>query len=242
MGPTKYLIRVPGEFETPEGINEALISAPEQVPVRVRDVARVEFGYKEITSKSRLNGYESVSLSVIKRSGENLLAIRDSVIKIIEEIEEDYKGEVKFSILSDAGKRVQKIVKDLENNIITGFILVFVVLLLVMGISNSLLVAIAIPLSFLTSMILMNSLGYTLNIVVLFSLILSLGLLVDNAIVVVENIFRHRQAGKKRVEAAMIGVKEIAVPVTTSTITTIAAFFPLIFMPEFQVSSSNFYQ
>ena len=78
MGPTKYLIRVPGEFETPEGINEALISAPEQVPVRVRDVARVEFGYKEITSKSRLNGYESVSLSVIKRSGENLLAIRDS--------------------------------------------------------------------------------------------------------------------------------------------------------------------
>ena len=231
MGPTKYLIRVPGEFETPEGINEALISAPEQVPVRVRDVARVEFGYKEITSKSRLNGYESVSLSVIKRSGENLLAIRDSVIKIVEGLEDDYQGGVKFSILSDAGKRVQKIVNDLENNIITGFILVFVVLLLVMGISNSLLVAIAIPLSFLTSMILMNSLGYTLNIVVLFSLILSLGLLVDNAIVVVENIFRHRQAGKKRVEAAMIGVKEIAVPVTTSTITTIAAFFPLIFMP-----------
>ena len=159
------------------------------------------------------------------------MAIRDSVIKIVEGLEDDYQGGVKFSILSDAGKRVQKIVNDLENNIITGFILVFVVLLLVMGISNSLLVAIAIPLSFLTSMILMNSLGYTLNIVVLFSLILSLGLLVDNAIVVVENIFRHRQAGKKRVEAAMIGVKEIAVPVTTSTITTIAAFFPLIFMP-----------
>ena len=158
MGPTNYLIRVPGEFETPEGINEALISAPEQVPVRVRDVARVEFGYKEITSKSRLNGYESVSLSVIKRSGENLLAIRDSVIKIVEGLEDDYQGGVKFSILSDAGKRVQKIVNDLENNIITGFILVFVVLLLVMGISNSLLVAIAIPLSFLTSMILMNSL------------------------------------------------------------------------------------
>ena len=111
----------------------------------MRDVARVEFGYKEITSKSRLNGYESVSLSVIKRSGENLLAIRDSVIKIVEGLEDDYQGGVKFSILSDAGKRVQKIVNDLENNIITGFILVFVVLLLVMGISNSLLVAIAIP-------------------------------------------------------------------------------------------------
>ncbi|MEE3123162.1 MAG: efflux RND transporter permease subunit, partial [SAR324 cluster bacterium] len=231
MGPTKYLIRVPGEFETPDGINEALISAPDQVPVRVRDVARVIFGYKETSSKSRLDGYESVSLSIIKRSGENLLAIRDSVIKIVTELEGKYEGDVKFSILSDAGKRVQKIVTDLENNIISGFILVFLVLLLVMGISNSLLVATAIPLSFLVSIILMNSLGYTLNIVVLFSLILSLGLLVDNAIVVVENIYRHRQAGKKRVEAAMIGVKEIAVPVTTSTITTVAAFFPLIFMP-----------
>ena len=231
MGPTKYLIRVPGEFETPDGINEALISAPDQVPVRVRDVARVIFGYKETSSKSRLDGYESVSLSIIKRSGENLLAIRDSVIKIVTELEGKYEGDVKFSILSDAGKRVQKIVTDLENNIISGFILVFLVLLLVMGISNSLLVAAAIPLSFLVSIILMNSLGYTLNIVVLFSLILSLGLLVDNAIVVVENIYRHRQAGKKRVEAAMIGVKEIAVPVMTSTITTVAAFFPLIFMP-----------
>ena len=231
MGPTKYLIRVPGEFETPDGINEALISAPDQVPVRVRDVARVIFGYKETSSKSRLDGYESVSLSIIKRSGENLLAIRDSVIKIVTELEGKYEGDVKFSILSDAGKRVQKIVTDLENNIISGFILVFLVLLLVMGISNSLLVATAIPLSFLVSIILMNSLGYTLNIVVLFSLILSLGLLVDNAIVVVENIYRHRQAGKKRVEAAMIGVKEIAVPVMTSTITTVAAFFPLIFMP-----------
>ena len=231
MGPTKYLIRVPGEFETPEGINEALISAPDQVPVRVRDVAQVVFGFKEITSKSRLDGYESVSLSVIKRTGENLLAIRDSVLKIVNKLGKDYKGSVKFSIISDSGKRVQKIVKDLENNIISGFILVFLVLLVVMGISNSLLVATAIPLSFLLSMIVMNSLGYTLNIVVLFSLILALGLLVDNAIVVVENIYRHRQAGKKRVEAAMIGVREIAIPVTTSTITTIAAFFPLIFMP-----------
>merc|ERR1711969_508762 len=100
-----------------------------------------------------------------------------------------------------------------------------------MGISNALLVAIAIPLSFLASMIILNVMGFTLNIVVLFSLILSLGLLVDNAIVIVENIFRHRQAGKNRIDAAVLGTKEIAIPVTTSTITTVAAFFPLIFMP-----------
>jgi len=231
MGPTKYMIRVPGEFVSPEGINEALISAPNQVPVRVRDIAQVVFGYKEVTSKSRLDGLESVSLSIVKRSGENLLAIRDEVKSIIQRLEKNYKEDVKFSILSDQGERVQQIVKDLENNIITGFVLVFLVLLLVMGISNALLVAIAIPLSFLVSMIILNVMGFTLNIVVLFSLILSLGLLVDNAIVIVENIYRHRQAGKSRIEAAMLGTKEIAIPVTTSTITTVAAFFPLIFMP-----------
>ena len=231
MGPTKYMIRVPGEFISPEGINEALISAPNQVPVRVRDIAQVVFGYKEITSKSRLDGLESVSLSIVKRSGENLLAIRDEVKSIIQRLEKDYKEDVKFSILSDQGERVQQIVKDLENNIITGFVLVFLVLLLVMGISNDLLVAIAIPLSFLVSMIILNVMGFTLNIVVLFSLILSLGLLVDNAIVIVENIYRHRQAGRSRIEAAKLGTKEIAIPVTTSTITTVAAFFPLIFMP-----------
>ena len=231
MGPTKYMIRVPGEFVSPEGINEALISAPNQVPVRVRDIAQVVFGYKEVTSKSRLDGLESVSLSIVKRSGENLLAIRDEVKSIIQRLEKDYKEDVKFSILSDQGERVQQIVKDLENNIITGFVLVFLVLLLVMGISNALLVAIAIPLSFLVSMIILNVMGFTLNIVVLFSLILSLGLLVDNAIVIVENIYRHRQAGRSRIEAAKLGTKEIAIPVTTSTITTVAAFFPLIFMP-----------
>ena len=231
MGPTKYMIRVPGEFISPEGINEALISAPNQVPVRVRDIAQVVFGYKEVTSKSRLDGLESVSLSIVKRSGENLLAIRDEVKSIIQRLEKNYKEDVKFSILSDQGERVQQIVKDLENNIITGFVLVFLVLLLVMGISNALLVAVAIPLSFLVSMIILNVMGFTLNIVVLFSLILSLGLLVDNAIVIVENIYRHRQAGRSRIEAAKLGTKEIAIPVTTSTITTVAAFFPLIFMP-----------
>ena len=125
MGPTKYMIRVPGEFSSPEGINEALISAPNQVPVRVKDIAKVVFGYKEVTSKSRLDGLESVSLSIVKRSGENLLAIRDEVKSIIQRLEKDYKEDVKFSILSDQGERVQQIVKDLENNIITGFVLVF---------------------------------------------------------------------------------------------------------------------
>ena len=232
MGPTKYLVRVPGEFETPMEINEALVAVSgDQVPIRVKDLGRVVFGFKELSSQSRLDGVESVSLSVIKRSGENLLAIRDEVQTLVGEFETQQQGQVRFAILADVGKRVNQMVMDLENNIISGFLLVFVVLLVVMGFRNALFVAVSIPLSFLMSMIIMQAMGYTLNIVVLFSLILALGMLVDNAIVVVENIYRHMQAGKSRMEASLVGIREVAGPITSSTLTTLAAFGPVIFMP-----------
>ena len=197
MGPTKYLVRVPGEFETPMEINEALVAVSgDQVPIRVKDLGRVVFGFKELSNRSRLDGQESVSLSVIKRSGENLLAIRQQVQDLVKEFEAEQQGEIRFTILADSGKWVTQLVSDLENNIISGFILVFAVLLVVMGTRNALFVAVSIPLSFLMSMWIMQAMGYTLNFIVLFSLILALGMLVDNAIVVVENIYRHMQGGK----------------------------------------------
>ncbi|MEK9764489.1 MAG: efflux RND transporter permease subunit, partial [Deltaproteobacteria bacterium] len=232
MGPTKYLVRVPGEFETPMAINEALVAVSgDQVPIRVKDLGRVVFGFKELSNRSRLDGQESVSLSVIKRSGENLLAIRQQVQDLVQDFEVAQRGEIRFTILADSGKWVNQLVSDLENNIISGFILVFVVLLVVMGIRNALFVAVSIPLSFLMSMWIMQAMGYTLNFIVLFSLILALGMLVDNAIVVVENIYRHMQGGKNRFEAALIGIKEVGGPITSSTLTTLAAFGPIIFMP-----------
>ncbi|MGA0769663.1 MAG: efflux RND transporter permease subunit, partial [bacterium] len=194
MGPTKYLVRVPGEFETPMAINEALVAVSgDQVPIRVKDLGRVVFGFKELSNRSRLDGQESVSLSVIKRSGENLLAIRQQVQDLVKEFEAEQRGEIRFTILADSGKWVNQLVSDLENNIISGFILVFVVLLVVMGIRNALFVAVSIPLSFLMSMWIMQAMGYTLNFIVLFSQILALVMLVDNAIVVVETIYRHMQ-------------------------------------------------
>ena len=141
MGPTKYLVRVPGEFETPMEINEALVAVSgDQVPIRVKDLGRVVFGFKELSNRSRLDGQESVSLSVIKRSGENLLAIRQQVQDLGKEFEAEQQGEIRFTILADSGKWVTQLVSDLENNIISGFILVFVVLLVVMGIRNALFV------------------------------------------------------------------------------------------------------
>jgi len=231
MGPTKFLIRVPGEFQSPEEINQVVVAAPGQVPVFVRDLARVVFGFKEPTSRSRLDGKESVSLVVTKRSGEPLLSIRDEVKALVDVYAEKHDQRIGFTILADQGLFVERIVRDLENNIISGFLLVFLVLLVVMGFRNALFVAAAIPMSFLLTLLVLEALGYTLNFVVLFSLILALGMLVDNAVVVVENIFRHVQGGKSRFAAARDGISEVAIPVTTSTITTLVAFAPVIFMP-----------
>ena len=231
MGPTKYLIRVPGEFNHPEEINDVVIAAPDQNPIFVRDVARVAFDFKEQTSLSRLDGKDSVSLVIIKRSGEHLLEIREKIRALVETYQKKYEGRIRFSFLADQGVFVERIVHELENNIITGFLMVFVVLVLTMGLRNSLFVATAIPLSFLLTLVLLQMMGYTLNFVVLFSLILALGMLVDNAIVVVENSYRHMQSGKGRVQSAIDGIREVAIPITTSTLTTVVAFAPVIYMP-----------
>ena len=231
MGPTKYLIRVPGEFVSPEEINDVVVAAPGQLPIYVRELAQVVDGYKDVTSRSRLDGVESVSLSVTKRSGQNLLEIRERIQALVKGYQARYAGRIRFTMLADQGEFIERIVSDLENNIISGFLLVFVVLLVVMGGRNAFFVATAIPLSFLLTLLVLQALGFTLNFVVLFALILALGMLVDNAVVVVENIFRHLQAGKSRIEAARVGITEVAVPVTTSTITTLVAFGPVIFMP-----------
>ncbi len=231
VGPTKFLIRVPGEFETPQEIENALVAAPGQVPVLVKDIGTVVFGFQELTSRSRLNGLESISLSVVKRSGENLFAIRNEIKQIIDDEAIKQDGLVSYKILSDQSKFVTQLSSDLENNLITGFALVVFVLMVVMGIRNSMFVAAAIPVSFLMAVVFLDGMGFTLNMMVLYSLILALGMLVDNAVVVVENIYRHIQAGKPRKVAAKEGIMEVSVPITTSTLTTLAAFTPLLFMP-----------
>ncbi|MGK5091564.1 efflux RND transporter permease subunit [Deltaproteobacteria bacterium TL4] len=231
LGPTKYLIRILGEFQEPEGVENALVSSPGQVPVLVKDVARVVYGFKELNSRSRLDTQESVSLNVMKRSGSNLLEIQEKIYRLVDEQGKKYGNHIRFKILSDEGVWIKQLISDLENNIYTGFTLVLVVLLIVMGFRNAFFVATAIPLSFLMCMLILDWMGFTLNMMVLFSLILSLGMLVDNAIVVVENIYRHIQSGKSRLEAATIGISEVSIPITTSTLTTLAAFAPLLSMP-----------
>ena len=231
MGSYKYTVRVPGELETISEIGNLLIKAQNNKPVYIRDVADVTYGFKDRLTYSRLNKQTSVSLEIIKRSGENLIDISDRIKALVNETAPHLPPGTRIAILGDQSEDIRMMVSDLENNIISGLLLVVAVLFLFMGVRNAFFVGIAIPLSMLISFVVISIMGITLNMVVLFSLILALGMLVDNAIVIVENIYRHRQEGKSPEEGARIGTSEVAWPVITSTITTLCAFAPMIFWP-----------
>ena len=188
-------------------------------------------GFKDESSRSRLNGREAVNIAVKKRSGENIIEITEQIDELIAKRKTTWPQGTQITKLMDQSKDIRLMVADLENNILSGLILVVIVLLFVMGFRNALLVGLAIPFSMLLSFAVLYALGITLNMVVLFSLTLALGMLVDNAIVIVENIYRYMEQGVPRTEAAMRATSEVAYPVIGSTLTTLAAFFPLIFWP-----------
>jgi multidrug efflux pump subunit AcrB len=231
VGDVKYLVRVPGEFEEARPIEDIVIEAPGDQPIYVRDVANVDFGFKERESYARLNGNPVVTLSVSKRTGENIIETSDAVRAVLEEMETEFPPTTHVSITSDQAKYVRSMVSNLENNIISGLILVVSVLLFALGLRNASFVGVAIPLSMFLSFSVMQILGFTMNMVVLFSLILALGMLVDNAIVVVENIYRFREEGFDQKAAAKLATAEVAMPVMAATATTLAAFAPMAFWP-----------
>ncbi|MEZ4240674.1 MAG: efflux RND transporter permease subunit [Myxococcota bacterium] len=195
----------------------------------VRDVARVVDGYKTRETYSRMAGQASVTLAVKKRAGANILDVASGAKLAAAEHAKSWPAGVSYRALGDQSKQIGLVVADLQNNIITALILVVGVVVFVMGFRPSLFVALSIPLSMLASMLVLDVLGFTLNMIVLFSLILALGMLVDNAIVVVENVYRHAEMGKDRMTAAIEGTQEVAVAVAASTATTVAAFVPLVF-------------
>jgi len=231
LGQGRYQLKVPGEFETPEEILSLVVATHKGSPIYLKDVATVVDGIKEETSRSRLNGMESVNISVKKRVGENIIFISDKIDALIEQAQKTFPKSTTIIKLMDQSKDIRNMVADLENNILSGLILVVAVLFIALGFRNALLVGIAIPFSMFLSFAVLHAMGYTLNMVVLFSLTLALGMLVDNAIVIIENIYRYMQQGVPKVEAAMKATGEVAWPVMGSTLTTLAAFFPMIFWP-----------
>jgi len=231
LGDGRYQLRVPGEFESPEEIYYLVVSSFEGKPVYLKDLARVVDGFKDETSRSRLNGHTAVNITVKKRVGENIIEITDKIDELLERRQHSWPQGTRITKLMDRAKEVRLMIADMENNIISGLILVIIVLFFALGFRNAVLVSLAIPFSMLLSFIILHALGITLNIVVLFSLTLALGMLVDNAIVIIENVYRYMEQGVPRIQAAMKATSEVAYPVIGSTITTLAAFFPMIFWP-----------
>ena len=231
VGPLQYLVRVAGEFEDPMIIQDLIIDTEDGRPIYVRDIADVEFGFQERTSYARLDEDPVVTLDVLKRTGENIIGTSELVKAAIEDMAAILPPTTVVKVTSDQSVQIDTMVSSLENNIISGLILIIGVLLFFLGVGNSVFVAISIPTSMLLSFTILQLQGITLNMVVLFSLILALGMLVDNAIVVVENIYRYVEEGWDRRTAAKKATGEVAMPVIAATATTLAAFAPLLFWP-----------
>ena len=224
-------VRIVGQFTSDIELENIIVKSEKQRPIYLKDIATVKYGYKERTSYARSDGYPVISLDVIKRKGKNLLAAADELKIVLAEEINELPSDLKVSLFNDQSVNTRNEVSNLENSIISGVILVILVLLFFLGLRNASFVGIAIPLSMLMGILFLYVSGTTMNIVVLFSLILALGLLVDNGIVVVENIYRYMQDGYSSIQAAKFGTGEVAWPIIASTATTLAAFLPLAFWP-----------
>ncbi len=227
---TRRTIRTDANYTNMEQIANTIIKVNMGKPVYIRDIATVVDGYKEQSTISRLDNEPVVTLSITKKSGENILSASQKVTSGVAQLKE--KGiipdDLEVIITDDMTHYIEDTISNLENSIITGMILVTFVLFLFLGFRNSLFAGLAIPLSMFLSFIILRETGTSLNSMVLYGLILALGMLVDNAIVVVENVYRLYNEGKSLLEATKQGVSEIAFPIISSTLTTLAAFFPLL--------------
>jgi len=223
-------IRTEANYTNMKQIENTIIKVNNGKPVYIRDIATVTDGYKEQSSIARLDDKPVVTLSITKKSGENILSASENILQGIDKLREDGRipKNLEVIVTDDMTTYIEDTISNLENSIILGMILVTFVLFLFLGFRNALFAGLAIPLSMFLSFVILQQSGITLNSMVLYALILALGMLVDNAIVVVENVYRLYSHGYSLMTATKRGVSEIAFPIISSTLTTLAAFFPLL--------------
>jgi multidrug efflux pump len=231
-GAKTFSVRIPGEFKTVKPLEDIVVKIQNGKTIYLRDVGSVEYSFEDRTTYARLNSEEVVSLAVRKRASENLLAIAEEVKEIVKKEQKRLPAGIRLEISNDQSVYIQRSVHELENSIFTGMFLVVLTLFMFFGFKNALLVSTAIPLSMFIGFIILSAMDVTLNFVVLFALVLALGILVDDAVVVIENIYRHQHEYKKPpLQAAKDGTAEVAIPVLAATITTLSPFVPLLFWP-----------
>ena len=226
-----FAVKVPGLFENVDDILDMPLKTSGDSVVTVRDIAAVRRTFEDRETYARLNGKPAISIEVKKRTGENIIQTVDAVKALVAEERKTWPEQITVTFSGDDSKNIRNMLRDLQNNVLSAVLLVMIIIVAALGVRTGLLVGIAIPGSFLTGILVLSAFGLTVNIVVLFALILSVGLLVDGAIVVTEYADRRMIEGANRVTAYTEAAKRMAWPIIASTATTLAAFLPLLFWP-----------
>lgn len=228
----RYAVKVPGLFKTADDLLNLPVLTDGTRSVRIRDVADVKLTFKDTSTISRVDGKRSVLIEVSKRVGENIIETVDAVKQATRAEAKSWPEGVSFRFINDESDKIRQRLADLQNNVAMAVILVMIVVLAALGPRPALLVATTVPGSFLLAIMLLHGIGLTVNVVVLFALILSVGILVDGAIVVTELAATYQERGKNRKQAFIEAAQYMAWPIIASTATTLAAFMPLLFWPD----------
>jgi len=231
IGSSIYTFQVPGSLKTSQDILNLPLIKTDNGLIKLNDLADINLKYKDEANSARLNGESTFALKVMKKPGENLINATDNVKEIVEKYREILKGNTHLIITDDSSDKIKTMLSDLENNVIASIILVIVFVMFLLGYRSSFLVGLSIPGSFLIVFTVMGAQGSTMNMMVLFGLIMSVGMLVDGAIVVVEYASKLQEKGIERKEAFIKASQRMAWPIISSTATTLAAFMPLLFWP-----------
>lgn len=229
---TKYTVRLAGQFKTPEQIRKIMIKSASGAVVYIQDIADVSDSFKEQESFARLDGKNVITLNVIKKSGENLLHASEAIVDIMNGLKQSsYPPDLTVTLTGDQSRFTKSTLEELNNTIVIGFIMVVLVLMFFMGFSNAFFVGLSVPLSIFIAYLIMPGLGFTMNMIVMFGFIFALGIIVDDAIVVIENTHRLHREETDIVKAAKHAAGEVFLPILSGTLTTLAPFFPLAFWP-----------
>jgi len=229
---SKRTIRVAGQFKSPEEIKNIMIKSGSGAIVYVKDIAEVKDSFKEQESFSRINGKNVITLNVIKKSGENLLNASDKINTILADMKANsFPPDLSVTLTGQQSRFTRSTLEELNNTAIIGFILVILILMFFMGFNNAFFVGLSVPLSIFVAFLIMPNIGFTMNMIVMFGLIFALGIIVDDAIVVIENTHRIHRGDPNIITAAKHAAGEVFLPILSGTLTTLAPFFPLAFWP-----------
>ena len=232
-GKRRYVVRTVGEYSSPQDIEEIVVSIRNQVPVYLKDVARVELGYRKPDGRAFNNGQEVIVLDALKEPGTNVMEVMAGLRQVVERLNSDVleaRG-LRLTQVYDETDYIESSIDLVRQSLVVGGLLAIAILLMFLrSVTSTLIIAIAIPISIVGSFLMMYLFGRTLNVISLAGMAFAVGMVVDNSIVVLENIYRHRQMGKSRPEAAYDGAREVWGAVLASTLTTIAVFVPVLFI------------